>query len=160
MQNRTISSVEIDEKNALLRASALCSQRECCVSQIKEKLIGWGQSPEACERIISQLKEERFIDEARFCRAYALDKMRYNHWGRVKIGQMLRLMGVSNSDREEALTELPEDEYSGILRQLAEKKRPSIKARSDYELRMKLLRFLVGRGFELDEAASAIDKNK
>lgn len=151
---------EIEEKNALARAAALCSQSEYCVSQIEEKLVAWGQSTEACERIISKLIEERFIDEARFSRAYALDKMRYNHWGRVKIRQMLRMLGVSNADREAAIAELPDDEYFSILRHLVEQKFPSIKARSEYELRGKLLRFLTGRGFELDEASSAIDENR
>lgn len=151
---------EIEEKNALARAAALCSQREYCVSQIEEKLVAWGQSTEACERIISKLIEERFIDEARFSRAYALDKMRYNHWGRVKIRQMLRMLGVSNADREAAIAELPDDEYFSILRHLVEQKLPTVKARSEYELRGKLLRFLTGRGFELDEASSAIDKNR
>lgn len=151
---------EIEEKNALARAAALCSQREYCVSQIEEKLVAWGQSTEACERIISKLIEERFIDEARFSRAYALDKMRYNHWGRVKIRQMLRMLGVSNADREAAIAELPDGEYFSILRHLVEQKLPTVKARSEYELRGKLLRFLTGRGFELDEASSAIDENR
>lgn len=151
---------EIEEKNALARVAALCSQREYCVSQIEEKLVAWGQSTEACERIISKLIEERFIDEARFSRAYALDKMRYNHWGRVKIRQMLRMLGVSNADREAAIAELPDDEYFSILRHLVEQKLPTVKARSEYELRGKLLRFLTGRGFELDEASSAIDENR
>lgn len=156
--NNPISTIELEEKNALARAAALCSQREYCASQIEEKLEGWGQSPEACERIITRLIEERFIDEARFCRAYALDKMRYNHWGRVKIRQMLRLLRVPSADREAALAELPDDEYFAILRRVAEQKLPSIKARNDYELRGKLLRFLTGRGFELDEASSVIDE--
>ena len=151
---------EIEEKNALAKAAALCSQREYCVSQIEEKLVAWGQSTEACERIISKLIEERFIDEARFSRAYALDKMRYNHWGRVKIRQMLRMLGVSNADREAAIAELPDDEYFSILRHLVEQKLPTVKACSEYELRGKLLRFLTGRGFELDEASSAIDENR
>lgn len=157
---RSIPTIEIDEKNALAHAAALCSQREYCVSQIKEKLVAWGQPPEAQGRIISKLIEERFLDEARFSRAYALDKMRYNHWGRVKIRQMLRLLDVSNTDRDAAIAELPDDEYFSILRHLIEQKLPTIKARSDYELRGKLLRFLVGRGFELDEASSAIDENR
>ena len=60
------------------------------------------------------------------------------------------MLGVSSTDREQALRELPEDEYSDILHRLAEAKRPTIKGKSDYECRMKLMRFLVGRGFEVD----------
>ena len=150
MQKRTIPSGEIDEKTALQRAASLCSRQECCVSEVEEKLWRWGQSADAQERIISYLIKERYIDEARFCRAYSLDKMRYNHWGRVKISQALRQLGVPDRAREDALRELPQDEYADIVRRLAESKLPSIKAASDYECRGKLTRFLLGRGFELD----------
>ncbi len=148
MQKRTIPSKEIDEKTALQRAAALCSTREYCVSEIEEKLQRWGASSDAIEHIIARLVEERFIDEARFCRAYALDKLRYNHWGRMKISQALRLLGVSDQDRENALKQIPAEEYAEILHHLIESKLPTIKASSEYELRGKLMRFLAGRGFE------------
>ena len=157
MQKTPISSKELDEKTALSKAAALCSSKECCVSEIEERLVRWGQSPEAQARIIAHLIKERYIDEARFCRAFAHDKLRYNHWGRVKIGQALRMLGVSSVDREQALRELPEDEYTDILHRLAEAKRPTIKGKSDYECRSKLMRFLLGRGFEMDIIRDAID---
>lgn len=157
MQKRTIPSREIEEKNAMERAAVLCSQRECCISQIEEKLIGWGQSAEACERIISYLIKERFIDERRFCQAYALDKMRYNHWGRQKINMMLRQLGLPTAEREEALRLLPDDEYREILHRLIEQKLPAIHARTDYERKGKLMRYLAGRGFGLDEVASEVE---
>ena len=147
----------MEEKEALNRAAALCSSRECCISEIEEKLARWGIVSEAQERIISQLLKEGFINEARFCRAYALDKLRYNHWGRVKIDQMMRLMGLSEADRRQALDQLPEEEYLDILRHLAQSKIPTIKASSDYERKGKLVRFLLGRGFEADLIYRAID---
>jgi regulatory protein len=160
MQKKPISSEEIDEAKALSQAAALCSRREYCVSQMREKLAAWGLPDDARERVIQRLVDERFIDEQRFARAYAMDKMRYNHWGRVKISQMLRLMGIPAALRETALEELPADEYTAILQRLARQKRPALKARNDYELRGKLMRFLVGRGFEADEVARAIDDER
>ncbi|MBQ8968386.1 MAG: RecX family transcriptional regulator [Bacteroidaceae bacterium] len=138
----------MEEKEALERAAALCSRRECCVSEIEEKLRRWDVPTEMQERIISRLIAEHFIDETRFCRAYALDKMRYNHWGRVKIDQMLRVMGLSEHDRHTALSQLPEDEYLDTLEKVARSKAPAITGKSDYERRGKLMRFLFGRGFE------------
>ena len=52
------------------------------------------------------------------------------------------------------------DEYAAILQRLARQKRPTLKARNDYELRGKLMRFLAGRGFEADEVARAIDDER
>lgn len=146
---RTLKNIdEMEEKEALQRAAALCSRRECCVREIEEKLQRWEVPTEAQERIISRLLAERFIDEARFCRAYALDKMRYNHWGRLKIDQMLRMMGLSEHDRRTALEQLPEDEYLDTLEKVARSKASTITGKSDYERRGKLMRFLFGRGFE------------
>ena len=160
MQKKPISSEEIDEAKVLSQAAGLCSRREYCVSQMREKLAAWGLPEDARERVIHRLVDERFIDELRFARAYAMDKMRYNHWGRVKIGQMLRLMGIPAALRQTALDELPADEYTAILQRLARQKRPALKARNDYELRGKLMRFLAGRGFEADEVARAIDDER
>lgn len=154
MQKTTIPS----EKEALNKAASLCSQRECCPSEIREKLQRWGVEAETSERIVDRLVEERFIDEARYCRAYALDKMRYNRWGRVKINQMLRMMGLPEVHRRAALTELPDDEYIEIMRHLIQQKLPSIRARSEYERRAKLLRFIVGRGFESDLAIDEVER--
>ena len=148
MLKHPISSTDMDEKTALHRVEALCSSREYCVSEIKEKLMRWGQSEQVQERIVSHLLKERYIDEARFCRAYAHDKMRYNHWGRVKISQCLRMLDVPDEDREQALRELPDEEYEDIARHLITGKRASIKAKTAYERNGKLMRFLLGRGFE------------
>lgn len=144
MKKDTIPS----ESEAFSRTSALCSRSEYCISQIQEKMERWGVLPEVRERIISRLVTERYIDESRFSRAYALDKLRYNHWGRVKIDQMLRLLGISTTDRKTALSELPDDEYCDVLMYLARQKQPSIRGRNDYERRAKLVRYLIGKGFE------------
>ena len=146
MQKTSIPS----EKEALSRAESLCVRKECCVSEIREKLTLWQQPSEVQQRIIDRLLSEGFIDERRFCKAYALDKLRYNHWGRIKIDQMLRLLGCSSADRREALDQLPDEEYMAILSRLAQTKLPTIKASNDYERRGKLMRFLMGKGFESD----------
>ena len=157
MQKAPNPSKILSEAEALNRAASLCSQRECCVSEIELKLTNWGQPEAVQQRIIDRLIKEKYIDEARFCRAYALDKMRYNHWGRIKISQMLRLLGVPDSDRENALAELPEEEYIDILQHLIQQKLPTIKGRSNYERNGKLLRFLAGRGFETSLACDFLN---
>ena len=138
------------EKDALSKAASLCSRRECCVSEIREKLTLWQQSPEVQEHIIARLLSEGYIDEVRFCNAYALDKLRYNHWGRVKIDQMLRHLQVDSFARQTALEQLPDEEYRTILRRVAETKFPAVVGRTEYERRGKLVRFLLGKGFEMD----------
>ena len=149
---------QYSEQEALQKAAALCSASEHCVSEITAKLERWGKSAEAQERIIAQLVEQRFIDEERYARAYARDKMRYAHWGRVKIDYMLRLQGIVDCHRSQALSELPDEEYCDVLRHLIEQKNRSVKAASDYERRGKLIRFAQGRGFTLDEIMDVLSQ--
>ena len=76
---------ELTEEQALAKAAALCSSSEKCTGQILTKLAAWGMDTAQSEHIIQRLQAEKFIDDCRFCRAYCAYKMRYNHWGRIKI---------------------------------------------------------------------------
>lgn len=136
-------------QDLLYRATALCAGSEHCCHDIQEKLSRWGATEEESAEILDYLLKEKYIDEERFCRAYAKDKMRYNHWGRQKIDQGMRLLGLDSQHRRQALDELPEEEYVDILTSLLRSKQRSIKGRNAYERQGKLMRFALGRGFEM-----------
>ena len=48
------------------------------------------------------------------------------------------------------LDSIDDEEYIAILRPLLQQKRRSVKAHNDYELRQKLIKFAIGRGFTMD----------
>lgn len=149
---------EITEEQALARAAALCSQSEQCTSKIRKKLEQWGIGDDAQERILERLVEERYIDEARFARAYAHDKFQYNHWGPVRIDMELRKMGIASSIRKTVVSELPHQDQLDTLVALLHAKAKSVKARSEYERRGKLIRFALGRGFQMDNTLKALSR--
>ena len=94
------------------------------------------------------LENEKYINNTRFCRAYCLDKFRYNHWGRIKISQMLRMLEMDDSDINEGLTAIDEDEYlQALLHTLSQKDR-QLKDSDPYIRRGKLIRHALSRGFE------------
>lgn len=140
----------ITEQDALFRTTALCAQSEQCEHSLREKMRKWGLEEDACDRIIDRLYDKKYIDEGRFAHAYARDKMRYNHWGRQKIDQGLRLLRIGTAARREALDELSEEEYLDILRHILENKSRQVKTDNDYERNGKLIRFALGRGFEMN----------
>lgn len=146
----SINERKMNYTTALQRASALCAGSEHCRQDIREKLTRWEVSTEDADKILEFLVDEKYIDESRFSRAYALDKMRYNHWGRQKIDQGLRLLHIDGEIRSAALAELPDEEYCDILSGLLQSKQRSIKARNSYERNGKLIRFAMGRGFEME----------
>lgn len=141
---------QITEQDALFRVTALCAQSEQCEHSLREKMQKWGLTEEVADRIIDKLYDEKYLDEQRFARAYAKDKMRYNHWGKQKIDQGLRLLRISTPARRLALEELPEEEYLEILQHVLQSKARQVKAENNYERNGKLIRFALGRGFEMD----------
>ncbi len=150
---------QLTEEQALARAATLCSTSEQCTSQIRQKLVRWNIGDEAQERILTRLVKERYIDEARFARAYANDKFRYNHWGPVRIDMELRHLGIASSLRSEAIGQLPQEEQTDTLKALLAQKAPAVKAKSAYERNGKLIRFALGRGFLMDDILRALPQD-
>lgn len=136
-------------ETALQRTTAMCSMGEHCLHDIREKLVKWNLSTTEIQKILDYLVDEKFIDESRYCRAYVMDKLRYNHWGRIRIAQMLRMQRLDAHDIQQAMDQIPEDEYMDILQNVLTTKARSVKARSTYERNGKLIRFAIGRGFEM-----------
>lgn len=135
-------------EQALSRAAALCSGSEHCSSEIRKKLLLWGLSPTQSEKAITFLNEEKYIDSQRFCRAYCLDKFRYNHWGRIKISQMLRLLEMDSTDINEGLDAIPEEDYQEVLQHILELKNKQLRDSDPYIRKGKLVRHALSRGFE------------
>jgi regulatory protein len=139
------------------KATAFCSLSEHCITEIKEKLTAWGASDSQIKKIVAHLLVEKYIDQQRFATAYAHDKLRFNHWGKIKISFMLRSKDIDSQTITTALENIDTDEYQNILRELIKAKAKTIKAGSYYEKRGKLMRFLQGKGFEFAEMERAIN---
>ncbi len=75
---------------ALQKAAAYCSLSEKCEYEVKEKLRTWDVSNTDVAKVIDQLRHDDFINDARYCTYYTRDKFRFNRWGKIKIGMMLR----------------------------------------------------------------------
>lgn len=139
---------ELTEPEMLQRAAAYCSSSEHCIQEVRKKIGAAGLPDEAADRIIDRLVQEGFIDEERFSHAFVNDKLRFNHWGRVKIGYELQMRGIPSSTYQPALAAIEEEEYENILLQLLKNKMPSVKAKDERDFVLKLMRFAAGRGFE------------
>jgi regulatory protein len=132
------------------KAAAYCSLAEHCQHEVREKMKAWEVPEEMVDNIIDHLKEEQFIDEERYCRAFVDDKLKHNKWGCIKIRYELLRKRIPSDLIIEVFSNLDEEEYLAMAKSLMEKKRKEIKAKDDYERRNKLYRFMAGRGFELE----------
>ncbi len=142
---------------ALGKATALCSQSEYCKAQIMEKLSLWNVSVQDAYNIMDYLVKEKYIDNSRFARAYCHDKFCYNHWGRIKIRQMLRHLRLGDEEIEEGMETIDEEDYLEALNDVLRAKDRTLKDKDKYLRKAKLVRHLLSRGFETELAISAVD---
>lgn len=150
------STAPVTPAQALDRAQALCSRAEMSSHEILTRLERWGINSSDANRIIAQLRDDRYIDDSRFAAAYALDKMRYNHWGRVKIRLMLNTHRIDRDTIDDAISNIDEHEYLALLQQIVERRAATMSHPLGYNDRLKLLRHVASKGFEPQLTIDAI----
>lgn len=135
-------------KIALDKAMAQCSRREVCCDYIRNKLVLWGIENNDSEKIIGILIKENFINESRYAAAFVRDKFKYNKWGKIKISAHLRIKKLPPEVITSALDSIDNELYTKFLRDLIEGHRRLVKAKNQYDLKAKLLRYGLSKGFE------------
>jgi regulatory protein len=137
------------EAEILAYLAGYCSLAERCTADVRKKIqIAGGLTEEAENRIINRLTEEKFIDERRFCQSFVNDKLKFNRWGRIKIGYELKRKNINPEVCSDALLAIDEDVYASVLNDLLKRKIRSANVRSAQDVFRKLYRFAVARGFE------------
>jgi regulatory protein len=136
------------KKTALNKAMALCARREHCSEDIRMKLDSWGLNNCDAESVINTLIKEKFINDKRYAEAFVKDRYRHNKWGRVKIAAQLRAKRIAPELIASALSSIDEDDYRQTIRETLVSHRKFIKAKNQYDLNGKLLRFGLSKGFE------------
>lgn len=140
------------------RATALCARSEYSPYDIVRKCRDWGLSEAESESLVERLKEERFIDERRYVHAFVNDKLKYAHWGRVKIQFALRQKQLPDALICEALDEVMEpDSYQDTLVSLLRQKMARMPRPLSPQDRAKVYRFAASRGYEMETIARAME---
>jgi regulatory protein len=148
----------MDFNTAYQKASAICSQQECCRSDIESKLLNWGAESEIIEKVISCLLEEKFIDETRYASFYARDKFKFNGWGKYKIKWNLSQKKIPSEIIQLALETIDYQEYNDKIEKLLREKASKIKEKKKKKKKAALIRFALSRGFQMNEAISLINR--
>ncbi len=101
------------------------------------------------DRVIRELERMNFVDDDRFARAYAHDKLVFSGWGRKKIIQGLWAKRLPKSSIDQAMDEIEEEEYTDVATRVIQSKiRMSKDGVSTYESKLKILKYAMQRGFE------------
>lgn len=148
----------ITPDNAFLRLATLCARCEQAEGDLRKKLHDWGLSASDANAVIARLKQEHYLDNERYARAYCRDKLRFNGWGRIKISYMLRGKGIEQEYIDAALAEIDEEQYVSILDDALASKAKTLQGKSPDQLRASLLRFAASRGFEPSIIFAAVSR--
>lgn len=148
---------QLTEREALSRLAAECSKAEHSRGEIVQKMVRWGIDSDACQRIVDYLVKNNYINDVRYVHAFVNDKLKYDHWGRRKIEQALRQKQVDGAVIDSTLDAVSDEQWTDVLRPVLRKKWPTIKAATDYERSMKLIKYALGRGFTIDIIRQCID---
>ncbi|MEY3270684.1 MAG: hypothetical protein RIS89_786 [Bacteroidota bacterium] len=142
-----------DLTQMLQKSEAFCAYQERSSFEVIEKLKRMGAEDGEILQVLNALIDARFLDDERFAKAYAVGKLRIKHWGVNKIKQGLQLKRIDRELIAQAIAAMYDEEnYIGILQQVAQRKWQELHKEKDPWMRkQKLFRFLASRGFNYDE---------
>ena len=141
----------------LVRMAGLCAGAEQCSADIRNKILRQGFMMDDVERMIRYLQENGYLDDSRYARAYAVDKVRFSGWGRIKVRMGLRVKGMGDAVISQALEYIPDSDYEEALYKVMTAKAKGLDLK-DVKDRQKLYRHMASRGFESQLIISAMRK--
>ncbi len=144
---------------ALEYAQKYCSSLERCPKDVRCKLRDKGVTEEDAKKIVNKLIKTGFISEERFTELYVRSKIHQNHWGRIKIRNMLTSKQIPKNLIQKALSKIDMEEYKEILDMLLNKKIRSISTQDEYQKKYQLRYYLSSHGFENELIEEAFENN-
>ncbi len=138
----------IDYKKALEKAAKYCAIQERCQFDLERKFLEWNIDRDIRDEIVADLIQQNFLNDERFAAAFANGKVNIKRWGKIKISNELKARRISDYSISKALESIDEEKYILNLQHLIQQKNQLIVAKNSYERRLKLLKYLMGRGYE------------
>jgi regulatory protein len=135
-------------EEGLAKLQRYCVYQDRCHKEVEAKLRDLGFWGDDIGQILAELIEEKFLDEERFARSFVRGKHRFKKWGRIKIEQELKKKDITGYCLKMGFTEIDEAEYRDTLLQILEKKRKFVTAENDYQLKNKLAKYAMTKGYE------------
>ena len=138
------------------RLQASCSKREYCSSDVFRKALkAFDGDRELAGKVLQSLLDDKFVDDLRYASAFAREKSRLTGWGPAKITYTLVAKGIPRSVAAEALGEVDQEEAGRRMRSVLETKFKTLAG--DPQVKFKLLKFGLTRGYEYDQVAPVVD---
>lgn len=132
----------------------LISRKAATKKQTEDKLRKSGYDEEIVTMVCNELNSMGYLDDVEYAREFAKDMISYKKQGRTKIIMELKSRGVSQSDINEALTDMDFCEEDSISEHLIRKF--SQLDLTDMKVKEKAVRYLLYRGFSHSDITEGI----
>ena len=118
--------------------------------ELRLKMKNKGFEPELIDKAVSTLKEQKYLDDDRYCEMFINDKINISKDGVRKIKEALYYKGIDKKIIEEKIKNISQDSEEERAFILGGKKFPSIKETDTRKKMAKLSNYLIGKGFEYE----------
>jgi len=139
-------------------ALRLLNMRAQTSAGLRRKILGKGFPEDAVDRIVAQLEERGFLNDAQFARQFAEERLRTKKHGAARIRIDLQKKGIQREVIEMALQKvLKPDETLETARELAKKQWRKLRREPDVQKqRRRLFDFLIRRGYDPNTASTIL----
>jgi regulatory protein len=130
------------------------NRRDRTIEEMRRHLAGREIEPAVVDRVLAELREQGYLDDAAYARRFAEDRRRLDAWGAERIERRLLALGVERDHVEAALAEQDQhDELTAAVELLERRFGAPPETRRDRE---RALGMLLRKGYETELALDAL----
>jgi regulatory protein len=147
----------MDSNSLYLKIANYCAFQERNLKEVQAKLKLWQVPNELHASYIELLTTEGYLNPERYAQSFARGKSNIKKWGKTKIKMHLKQKGIDDQTINESINLIDNETYKNTAKKLAEKKLKSLTKESDSRVaHQKVIRFLIGKGYEFDIAIKTV----
>jgi len=132
----------------LQKLARYCAYQERCVQELEQKMKTFEVVPAEFPLYLDWLRENNYLNEARFVEIFVRSKFNQKSWGRTKINYELRKRGISAPLLASAWDGINDQDYIEKARALLQKKKDDIKTGTSPQRYQKCYNYGLSKGYE------------
>ncbi|NLB32141.1 MAG: recombination regulator RecX [Tissierellia bacterium] len=126
--------------------------------ELRLKMQDKGFDSHLIDNAINTLKEQKYLDDERYCEMFINDKINISKHGVRKIKEALYYKGIDKEIIEEKIRKVSQEDEEERAINLGKKKLFNIKEEDTRKKYIKLSNYLIGKGFEFDVVKRTVSK--
>ena len=126
--------------------------------ELRLKMKDKGFDSQLIDNAINRLKEQKYLDDERYCEMYINDKINISKHGVLKIKEALYYKGIDKEIIEEKIKNISSEEREKTALALGQKKVLGIEEEDVRKKGIKLYNYLLSRGFEYETVKKTVKK--